>query len=153
MTTTSPLRSHRPLVLALLTLPLLTLAACDSGDPEEERVGISGFWVGELVYNPPGEGEPDRTFPIQLTLRDDVNTVTGSGVVELPGERLDFTVTSGLFDSRLRTVSLALQFDRPPQGTLSGNVSPERDFIDGTFGGPGIANGEVELSLNLQRAP
>lgn len=143
--------SLRAFGLLALTLPFL--AACDSADPEPDRVGISGRWAGDLTYVDFQDTTNVQVFPVDMTLTDVVSGVTGSGSVVLPDETLTFAVLSGLYDSRFRTVTLELRFDRPPQGTLSGIVSPERDRIDGTMGGPGLVNGEVELVLALERAP
>lgn len=140
----TPLRT--PLLRALaLCLTLLSLAACDSGDPEEERIGLTGQWSGVLT----SRSDSTQAFPIVMTLNDDVSNVTGAGSIEVPGETIDFTVVGGLYSAP--SLSLSLVYDRGP-GSISGNVSSERDFIDATLSGPGLANGEVEFALVLQRA-
>lgn len=145
----APFRAPRLRVLAV-SLVLLTLAACDSGRPEEERIGISGQWTGDLISIDTTGTQPDTLrLPIAMTLDDNVSSVTGSGTVQLPDETLDFLVTSGLFAPP--DLSLVLQFDRPPQGMISGGVSRDRDFIDATFSGPGIASGRVAFTLVLRR--
>lgn len=132
----------------LLVLPLLALAACDSAEPDDDvRLGVTGRWAGTLVNTV----DTTQAYPVTLALNDDINRVTGSGSIELPTETLDFTVTTGLFS--FPQLSLELVFDRPPPGMISGTVSAERDFISGTLTGPGLANGEIELALSLQRMP
>ena len=129
----------------IVCLPLLALAACDSAEPDDERLGVTGRWAGTLVNT----ADTTQSYPLTLTLDDNISRVTGSGSIELPTETLAFTVTTGLFS--FPQLSLELVFDRPPPGMISGTVSAERDFISGTLTGPGLANGEIELMLSLQR--
>lgn len=144
---------NRFVPLRFLTLALaaaLTLTACDSGDPEEQRVGISGSWAGDLISIDTTGTQPDTLrLPIEMTLDDDRSRVVGSGSVQTPTETLLFDVTSGLFAPP--NLTLALRFDRPPQGTISGNVSPERDAIDASVSGPGLVNGRTTFTLVMQR--
>lgn len=141
----TPLSRASLLRTAALCLALLPLAACDSGDPEAERVGISGTWTGVLT----DRSDPDQAYPVRMTLQDTISEVTGSGEIELPDETLAFTVTTGLF--AFPELSLELLFDRPPPGMISGTVSQDLDFINATLTGPGEANGEIEFMLSMQR--
>lgn len=138
--------SHVPcLRLAFLCLLLLPIAACDSGDADDERIGISGQWTGVLT----DPNDPDQAYPVRMTLQDTINEVTGSGEIEVPDETLEFTVTTGLFS--FPELSLTLRFDRPPLGMISGSVSRDLDFINATLTGPNEANGEIEFMLSMQR--
>lgn len=131
--------------IILLCLALLPIAACDSGDTDDERLGISGQWVGTLVNT----ADPTQQYPVTLTLIDTVSEVTGSGRIELPDETLAFDVTTGLFS--FPDLSLTLRFDRPPQGMISGIVSEDLDVINATLTGPNEANGTIEFMLSMQR--
>lgn len=144
------LRPFAPcLRVVALCLSLLTLAACDSDDPNEERVGVSGRWAGDLVSVNPADSTDVTRLPVQMTLQDDVSRVTGFGSIQLPDETLQFSIPSGLFAPP--SLSLTLIFDRPPLGAISGNVSSERDFIRASLTGPGIASGLVDFTLVMQR--
>ena len=151
-------RSFRRRALALLpagtlALAALTLAACDSGGGSGgERLGVTGRWAGTLTYDNTADADPPQTFAVAFDLTDTYYTITGDGSVTLPTETLTFEVQEGLYDQRTRNVRLSLNFGRPPFGVLSGNVSVARDRIDGTMSGPGLVNGRVTLTLNLQRS-
>ena len=150
----SPLRRLAAVLPALgLALGALTLGACDSGGGgPAERFGVTGTWAGTLTYDNPADSLPPQTFPVDLTLADVYTTITGSGSVRLPTETLTFAVVEGLYDANTRNVRLSLNFNRPPFGVLSGNVSVGRDVIDGTMSGPALVNGRVRLTLSLQRS-
>ena len=132
--------------LALLALLVVTQAACDSGDPNGGRVGISGHWAGTLT----NLNDPSQVYAIDLTLVDTISNVTGSGFVDLPGERITFTGI-GLFSGSL--LNLTVTYNRPPPGSLSCNVSAARDAMTGTMSGPGLVNGNVDMMLSLQKMP
>ena len=134
-------RSVRLFRIALFALPLLVLSACDSNGDEPTRIGLSGRWIGDLVNTQ----DMSQIFPVDMTLTDDTNNIVGTGTVVLPNETLAFSVTRGQFSGGF--VNLELVFDRPPQGSLSGNVTGDDDTITGTMSGPNLVNGEVELML------
>lgn len=143
----TPPRHARLLRLPLVALLLLSFAACDSNE-DEERLGISGRWSGDLVTDDPDNPGTELRLPVTMTLEDNINRVIGFGSVQIPTETLEFTI-AGLFAPP--NLSLDLTFDRPPLGGVSGNVSPGRDFIDATMDGPGLVNGRVEFRLVMQR--
>lgn len=141
-------------VFAAIGCCALLLAGCDSGGANKpaERIGVSGSWTGTLTYDNTSDSLAAQTFAVEMTLNDVYRTVTGTGAITLPSERLAFTVQEGLYDERTRNVRLTLIFSRPPQGVLSGNVSVGRDAIIGTISGPGLANGRATFALNVRRA-
>ncbi|MEL6703610.1 MAG: hypothetical protein AAFU38_11150 [Bacteroidota bacterium] len=129
--------------LGLLLLPLVFLAACDSGGEDDPRVGVTGRWVGELT----NLQDMSQVFPIEINVVDTRNNVTGTGVVQLPTEELSFDIIEGLFQTPF--LSLTLRFDRAPfQGSLVGNTNSAVTEINGDFAGSGLANGPVMLTLN-----
>lgn len=135
----------RLLRLSLFALLAVALGACDSAEPEQERVGITGRWTGLLT----SRADSTQAFPVVMTLSDNVSQVTGSGSIEAPEETIEFAVVGGLYSAP--SLYLSLVYERGP-GSISGNVSSERDLIEASLSGPGVANGEVDFTLSLQRA-
>lgn len=124
-----------------LLLVAIVLGACNSlGD---DPIGITGTWEG-VVYDP---SAPSTQYPAELRLRDNGQVVTGSGFVEIPGERFEFSVIAGQFVDG--NVMLDFQYNEPPfKGGIDGRLtetSPGR--IEGTFQGRAQANGRVDLEL------
>ena len=126
------------LFLAALAVLASVLPACGSlGDDDS---GLTGTWEGTVTGS-------EVAVPVTLRLRDNGQTVTGTGVGELPGERWEFNVIGGSFVDR--NVMLDFQYEVPPfKGGLDGTLvetSPGR--ISGTFQGRGAANGSVEIEI------
>ena len=128
--------------LSLVVTLLLVVSACDSGS---DAVGITGTWEGEVFSAEAGAAR----YPVTVRFQDTGLTVTGTGVVELPGaDVFDFTVAGGTFDGS--DVNLDLRFDRTPfTGSINGRLtstSPGR--IAGTFQGGGlVGNSRIEIEL------
>ena len=128
--------------LSLLAVAVVSLAACDSGG---DAVGITGTWEGEVFAATAGAPR----YPVTVRFQDTGLTVTGTGVVELPGSDVfDFTVVGGTF--RDGAVSLDIRFDRTPfTGSIIGRLtetSPGR--IVGTFQGGGLV-GDSRIDIRL----
>lgn len=136
-----------PARLALLLAALVVLPACGLGGPDP--IGVTGTWEGE-VYDPDVVDAP--RYPIELRLRDTGLRITGTGVVDLPGERFAFAVTDGSFlEGRL---TLQLQFNAAPfVGSIAGalvNTDPGR--IQGTLSARGSATGDFLIEI-VSRSP
>ncbi len=127
--------------IAALCLALLTLAACDSGDPEEPPIGLTGRWVGALQ----NLDEPSQPFPLTVTLNDNGFSVTGTGRIKFPPDSALTFVVEGVFADP--KVSLSAVYPVPPPGLLSGRLTAGRDSIKGTITGPGQVNAQVALGL------
>ena len=128
--------------LSLLAALVIAAAGCDSGS---DAVGITGTWEGEVFAAAPGSPR----YPVTARFTDSGATVTGTGVVELPGaDMFEFTVAGGSFDGS--TVNLDLRFDSTPfRGSLIGRLtetSPGR--IEGTFQGGGVV-GDSRIAIEL----
>lgn len=120
---------------------LLMLSACDSGG---DMTGVTGTWEGTVVAS-----SGTDTFPITARLRDAGTTITGTGVVELPGSDVfNFTVVDGSFIGT--AVNLSIRFDSTPfSGSISGTLTNEDPArIEGTFQGGGVVgNSQFEIEL------
>ena len=133
------------LSLSLVLGLFLFLAACDSNpmDPGPSTpASLTGIWVGEV-------NSGGTLYLIEMTLTDDRTVITGMGTARSPQDTLDFSIQG---DYVHPLVSLALIYDRPPPGTLAGNINEARDLIRGTISGPGYA-GVVDMMLRRQQAP
>ena len=131
-----------PRLLPLVAAVLVALPACSLGS--DDAVGITGTWEGTVTPN----GASQTSFPIRLLLTDTGANVTGTGSVELPGERFEFRISDGAFIGTV--VNLDLRFDMPPfigglDGTLTG-TSPGQ--ITGTFSGRDQV-GDSRVSIEL----
>ncbi len=131
----------------VVSLTLLTLAACDSGGPEEPPIGITGRWTGGLISVDTTGGRQDTLrLPITVLLDDTGFNVTGAGSIHFPSDSvLTFVVVGGLFGDP--KVSLSVQYPVPPPGGLSGRLTAGRDSIIGTLTGPGRVNARLNLGL------
>lgn len=130
------LRFSVPLALSLTLL----LAACDSGpDPGPPPAStITGIWVDEIVTN-------DLTYMVELDLTEMNGEVGGIAEIRSVQDTLSGTVRGTYVHPH---VMLNMTFDRPPLGTVSGNVNEARDEIDGTIAWPGYF---FDTLLTLQR--
>ena len=127
---------------ALALAATLLVFGCDSGG---DATGVTGTWEGEVFAL--ADGAP--RYPATLRLSDAGTTVTGTGVVELPGSDVfNFTVVDGRFADG--AVSLDLRFDQTPfSGTVNGQVSSgDPATISGTFQGGGlVGDSRIEVEL------
>ena len=127
---------------ASLLAAVLVLSACDGGS---DPVGVTGTWEGEVFAAAPGAAR----YPVTARLVDRGVTVTGTGVVELPGaDVFNFTVSGGSFDGS--AVSLDLRFDTTPfTGAIVGRLTgTDPGRIEGTFQGGGVV-GDSRIEIEL----
>ena len=136
------MRRFLPAVLLGL---LLFATACDSdpaGPGPMPVPSLTGIWVGEVQSD-------TLLYRIEMNLTDEATVITGTGSARSARDTLDYAIQG---DYVHPLVSLALVYDRPPPGTLAGNINEDRDVIRGTISGPGYA-GAVEMTLRRQNAP
>ena len=127
---------------ALLAAVLLALPSCSLGG--SDAIGITGIWEGEVFSAEPGA----TRYPVELRLTDTGQFVSGTGSVELPGERFEFSISKGSFVGGV--VNLDTRFDEPPfMGGIDGSLtetSPGR--IEGTFiGRDQVGNSRIDVEL------
>ncbi len=129
-------------VMCLACVCIVGTSACDSSDPGDEGPPtLDGTFGGTVT------GTNDSVF-VRIVVTEGAaspvggKVVGGSGTITTPSEVATFDV-SGSYEHPLFEIDL--QFgDRPP-GTISGNVSDDRDRITGTITGPGLG-GQITLS-------
>lgn len=134
---------RRFLPAALLGL-LLFATACDSDPMEPDppmSFSLTGIWLGEVQSD-------TLIYRIEMNLTEDATVITGTGSARSLRDTLNYDIRG---DYVHPLVSLALVYDRPPPGTLAGNVNQERDVINGTISGPGFS-GVIEMTLRRQNA-
>ena len=116
---------------------LLSLAACDSSDPDDGMRGppaLTGQWRGVVTSS------DTVAVPVEMEIVQDGTVLTGSGSLESPTGMFAFEIDpgSGYFHP---TVNMFLLYGNaiPPLGTLNGIVSEDREMIRGTMDGPGFS--------------
>ncbi len=132
-----------PARVLFTALALGILSGCDSTDGDDSSgLSVTGTFVGVV------DGT-NNTISVQLSILEGLNdpfagiSVSGDGTVTTPDATTPFDVT-GSYAHPLIQLDLML-LDQPP-GTLNGQVTDDRQQINGSVFAPGVGG-----SITLQK--